>query len=49
MSVRPSSDSPRPRLWVRMSVAKGNLIQLADLVLGASLLYLAGTSRPPGP
>jgi len=31
-----------------MSVAKGNLIQLAGLVLGASLLYLAAHLRAAG-
>jgi hypothetical protein len=48
VSVRPSSDSPRPRLWLRMSVAKGNLIQLAGLVLGTSLLYLAAYLQTAG-
>ena len=32
---------PLPKLWVRVSVATGNSLQLAGLVLGAGLLFLA--------
>src|ERR671938_1619973 len=36
--------APRPPLWARMSVVTGNMVQLAGLVLGAALLYLAAHS-----
>jgi hypothetical protein len=32
---------PLPKLWVRVSVVTGNSLQLAGLVLGAGLLFLA--------
>jgi hypothetical protein len=33
--------APMPKLWFRLSETGGNLVQLAGLVLGAVLLYLA--------
>ncbi len=50
MSTQPSysASSPKPGLWIRMSVAKGNLVQLAGLVIGASLLDLAAHLRATG-
>jgi hypothetical protein len=41
MSTQPSATSPKLGLWVRMSVSKENLLQLAGLVTGAYLLGLA--------
>jgi hypothetical protein len=38
---------PMPRLWRRLTVAQGNIIQLAGLVAGAGLLVLA--AKLPGP
>jgi hypothetical protein len=40
-----SSGSPKPGLWTRMSVSKGNLVQLAGLVLGALLMVIAANFR----
>lgn len=48
MSTKPSATSPKPGLWVRMSVAKGNLLQLVGLVIGASLLDLAAHLQAAG-
>ena len=40
-----ASSGPRPGLWARLSVASGNLVQLAGLVVGTLLLYLAANSQ----
>lgn len=37
---------PRPRLWLRLSIAYGNLIQMAGVALGAGLLAAAGGPAP---
>ena len=45
MTAGASSGSPKPGLWTRMSVSKGNLVQLAGLVLGALLMVIAANFR----
>ncbi|MHB8627185.1 MAG: hypothetical protein ACYDBJ_05290 [Aggregatilineales bacterium] len=32
---------PRPPLWIRLSIVQGNLLQMAGLLIGVILLYLA--------
>ncbi len=39
---------PRPPFWFRLSVAAGNLAQLAGLILGSGLLYSAAHFQAPG-
>jgi hypothetical protein len=36
---------PPPKLWFRMSIVTGNIVQLLGLVIGAVLLYLAARLR----
>ena len=38
---------PRPPLWIKLSVVQGNLLQVAGLLLGAILLYLAAHGAAP--
>jgi hypothetical protein len=37
------TQQPRPKLWFRMSVVTGNLVQSAGLVLAAGLLWVAAS------
>ena len=39
---------PRPPFWFRLSIAAGNLAQLAGLILGSGLLYIAAHLQAPG-
>ena len=40
------STKPRPRLWLRLSIARGNLIQSAGIVLGIAVLTAATMPAP---
>jgi hypothetical protein len=40
---------PRPPLWKKLSIARGDLIQSAGLAAGAALLALAASMPGPGP
>ena len=41
MQSKGSALPPRPPFWFRLSIAAGNLAQLAGLILGSGLLYAA--------
>jgi hypothetical protein len=41
MQNKDSALPPRPPFWLRLSIAAGNLAQLAGLILGSGLLYSA--------
>ena len=41
MRTAQTTQRPLPKLWFRLSETGGNVVQLAGLVLGAALLYLA--------
>jgi len=48
MATSRASSNPRPGLWLRMAVSTGNVVQLAVLVAGALLLYLAASTQAAG-
>ena len=39
--------APRPPLWTKLSIARGNLIQAAGLAAGTALLALAAAMTGP--
>ena len=41
--------TPRPPLWTKLSIARGNAIQVAGLAAGAALLAAAATMPGPSP
>ncbi len=48
MQSKDSTLAPRPPFWFRLSIAVGNLAQLAGLILGSGLLYIAAHLQAPG-
>jgi hypothetical protein len=40
---------PRPPLWQKLSIVRGNLIQATGLAAGTALLTLAGLMTGPSP
>ena len=38
---------PRPRLWLRLSITRGNLVQTAGIAVGTTLLAAAAASTGP--
>lgn len=47
-TVSTSATPARPRLWLRLSITRGNLLQVVGTTVGATLIALAGNlSGPP--